>query len=69
MKHTPVTVVLTVACPGYGLSNNRIIGSPDNQISVDISQNKGGEKIWNDGTGTLSALFPERGYPCDHGAK
>ena len=40
-KYTPVSVVAIAGCPGYGLSNNRIVGSPDNQIPVDVSQNKG----------------------------
>ena len=45
MKYTPSTgpgaVAATAGCPGYGMSNNRIIGSPDNQITVNPSQNTG----------------------------
>ena len=41
MKYTPSTVAATAGCPGYGISNNRIVGSPDNQIAVDVSQNTG----------------------------
>ena len=41
MKYTPTSVAATAGCPGYGMSNNRIIGSPDNQITVNPSQNTG----------------------------
>ncbi len=38
---TPVSVTATAACPGYGMSNNRIIGSPDNQMTLNPVQNAG----------------------------
>jgi hypothetical protein len=28
-------------CPGYGMSNNRIVGSPDNQTTLNAVQNAG----------------------------
>ncbi len=39
MKYTPVSVAGTAACPGYGMSNNRIVGSPENQIVLNPVQN------------------------------
>ena len=41
MKYTPASVAATAACPGYGISNNRIVGSPDNQIALNPVQNSG----------------------------
>ena len=41
MKYTPASVAATAACPGYGMSNNRIVGSPDNQIALNAVQNSG----------------------------
>ena len=41
MKYTPASIAATASCPGYGMSNNRIIGSPDNQIALNTSQNTG----------------------------
>ena len=41
MKYTPATVAVTAGCPGYGMSNNRIVGSPGNQIAIDPTQNTG----------------------------
>ena len=42
MKYSTTTAVAaTAACPGYGMSNNRIIGSPDNQITLNQTQNAG----------------------------
>jgi hypothetical protein len=42
MKYsTPAAVAANAACPGYGMSNNRIVGSPDNQITLNAVQNAG----------------------------
>ena len=41
MKYTPTAVAATAGCPGYGISNNRIVGSPGNQITIDPAQNTG----------------------------
>lgn len=45
MKYSPSAgagaVAGTAACPGYGMSNNRIVGSPDNQIALNATQNTG----------------------------
>ena len=41
MKYTPAAVAATAGCPGYGISNNRISGSPGNQITIDPAQNTG----------------------------
>jgi hypothetical protein len=42
MKYTTqVAAAATAACPGYGMSNNRIVGSPDNQITLNPVQNAG----------------------------
>jgi hypothetical protein len=41
MKYSPASIAATAACPGYGMSNNRIVGSPDNQIALNPAQNAG----------------------------
>jgi hypothetical protein len=42
MKYTTAAAAAaTAACPGYGMSNNRIVGSPDNQIALNPVQNAG----------------------------
>jgi hypothetical protein len=42
MKYsTQAAVAANAACPGYGMSNNRIVGSPDNQITLNTVQNAG----------------------------
>ncbi len=42
MKYTTVAAAAaTAACPGYGMSNNRIVGSPDNQTTLNAVQNAG----------------------------
>ena len=41
MKYTPASVAATAACPGYGMSNNRVVWSPDNPTEFNISQNTG----------------------------
>ncbi len=41
MKYTPASVAATVVCPDYGMSNNRMVGSPDNQITLNPVQNAG----------------------------
>ena len=42
MKYSnTTTTAATAACPGYGISNNRIVGSPDNQIALNTVQNSG----------------------------
>jgi hypothetical protein len=38
---TQAAAAATAACSGYGISNNRIVGSPDNQIALNPVQNAG----------------------------
>ena len=42
MKYTTAAAAAgTAACPGYGMSNNRIVGSPENQQALNAVQNAG----------------------------